>query len=103
MDVEGYEDRALRGAVKTLERFAPLVFVELWPPAMEQPRHHGARPSRRSSTTTDTGCSALANAAWYQLSDLPTGRSPHLRFLLVVKIEFRPSFREPGRLRRHDA
>jgi FkbM family methyltransferase len=36
LDVEGYEDRALRGAAKTLDRFRPLVVVELWPPAMQQ-------------------------------------------------------------------
>jgi FkbM family methyltransferase len=36
LDVEGYEDRVLRGAAKTLERFRPLVVVELWPPAMQQ-------------------------------------------------------------------
>jgi FkbM family methyltransferase len=38
LDVEGYEDRALRGAAKTLDRFRPLVVVELWPPAMQQAR-----------------------------------------------------------------
>jgi FkbM family methyltransferase len=36
LDVEGYEDRALRGAAKILERFRPLIVVELWPPAMQQ-------------------------------------------------------------------
>ncbi len=36
LDVEGFEDRALRGAAKTLARFHPLVVVELWPPAMQQ-------------------------------------------------------------------
>lgn len=36
LDVEGYEDRALRGAAKTLDCFRPLVVVELWPPAMRQ-------------------------------------------------------------------
>jgi FkbM family methyltransferase len=36
LDVEGYEDRALRGAAKTLERFRPLVVIELWSPAMQQ-------------------------------------------------------------------
>ncbi len=36
LDVEGYEDRALRGAAKMLERFRPLVVVELWSPAMQQ-------------------------------------------------------------------
>ena len=36
LDVEGYEDRALRGAAKLLERFRPLVVVELWSPAMQQ-------------------------------------------------------------------
>jgi FkbM family methyltransferase len=36
LDVEGYEDRALRGAAKTLDRFRPLIIVELWQPAMQQ-------------------------------------------------------------------
>lgn len=36
LDVEGYEDRALRGATKMLDRLRPLVVVELWPPVMEQ-------------------------------------------------------------------
>ena len=36
LDVEGYEDRALKGTAKTLDRFRPLVVVELWPPAMQQ-------------------------------------------------------------------
>ena len=36
LDVEGYEDRALRGAAKMLDRFRPMVVVELWPPAMQQ-------------------------------------------------------------------
>ncbi len=36
LDVEGFEDRALKGAAKTLDRFRPLVVVELWPPAMQQ-------------------------------------------------------------------
>ncbi len=34
--MEGYEDRALKGTAKTLDRFRPLVVVELWPPAMQQ-------------------------------------------------------------------
>ena len=36
LDVEGYEDRALHGAAKTLAQFRPLIVVELWPPAMRQ-------------------------------------------------------------------
>ena len=36
LDVEGYEDRALRGAAKMLDRFRPMVVVELWSPAMQQ-------------------------------------------------------------------
>jgi FkbM family methyltransferase len=36
LDVEGYEDRALRGATKMLQRYRPLIVVELWPPVMEQ-------------------------------------------------------------------
>jgi FkbM family methyltransferase len=36
IDVEGYEDRALRGAAETLARFRPFVLIELWPPVMRQ-------------------------------------------------------------------
>lgn len=36
VDVEGYEARALRGAANTLDRFRPLVYVEFWPPVMQQ-------------------------------------------------------------------
>jgi FkbM family methyltransferase len=36
LDVEGFEDRALRGAAKTIDRFHPLIVVELWTPAMQQ-------------------------------------------------------------------
>ncbi len=35
VDVEGFEERALRGARETLRRFRPLVYFELFPPVME--------------------------------------------------------------------
>lgn len=36
LDVEGYEERALRGAESTLRRFRPVIFVELFPPVMKR-------------------------------------------------------------------
>ena len=36
IDVEGFEERALRGAAAALGRFRPMVLVELWPPVMRK-------------------------------------------------------------------
>jgi FkbM family methyltransferase len=55
IDVEGYEDRALRGASETLAHFRPFVLVELWPPAM-----------RRQGTTVEAAVDLLQKHG-YQL------------------------------------
>jgi FkbM family methyltransferase len=38
LDVEGYEERALEGSVRTLARFKPLIFVEFFLPVMDRQR-----------------------------------------------------------------
>jgi FkbM family methyltransferase len=35
LDVEGFEERALLGAATVLERFRPMIMIELWPPVMK--------------------------------------------------------------------
>lgn len=52
LDVEGYEERALRGARGMLARFKPMVFVELFPPVMKR---QGASAEATAALLTDLG------------------------------------------------
>jgi FkbM family methyltransferase len=52
LDVEGFEERALRGAGRTLARFKPLVFVELFPPVMNR---QGSSPEAAARILTELG------------------------------------------------
>jgi FkbM family methyltransferase len=52
LDVEGYEERALKGAALTLTRFKPLVFVELFPPVMDR---QGSSPEAAARVLTGLG------------------------------------------------
>jgi FkbM family methyltransferase len=57
LDVEGLEERALQGAKRTLERFKPLVFVELFPPVM---RRQGSSPEAAARILTELGYQLFA-------------------------------------------
>jgi FkbM family methyltransferase len=52
LDVEGYEERALKGSERTLARFKPLVLVELFPPVMER---QGSSPEAAARVLTTLG------------------------------------------------
>jgi FkbM family methyltransferase len=52
LDVEGLEERALRGAGRILARFRPLVFVELFPPVMLR---QNSSPQAAASLLTEQG------------------------------------------------
>jgi FkbM family methyltransferase len=72
LDVEGYEDRALRGAAKTLDRYRPLVVVELWPPAMHQ---QGSNVEAVANVLKEYGYRLFHphRRQLLPLADLPTG------------------------------
>jgi FkbM family methyltransferase len=52
LDVEGLEERALKGAGRILEQFRPLVFVELFPPVMHR---QDSSPQAASRFLTELG------------------------------------------------
>jgi FkbM family methyltransferase len=57
LDVEGYEERALKGAAGTLGRFKPLVVVELFPPVMNR---QGSNPEAAARILTGLGYQLFA-------------------------------------------
>jgi FkbM family methyltransferase len=57
LDVEGYEERALQGAARTLARFKPLVFVEFFPPVMDR---QGSSPEAAARILTGLGYQLFA-------------------------------------------
>ena len=72
LDVEGCEERALRGAETILRRFKPVVFVELFPPMMKK---QGSSPEAVRDLLTDAGYRLFAaqRDCLVPLHDLPTG------------------------------
>ncbi len=52
LDVEGFEERALKGAVQMLSRFKPLVFVEFFCPVMAR---QGSNPAAAARILTELG------------------------------------------------
>lgn len=52
LDVEGFEERALKGSERTVARFKPLVLVELFPPVMER---QGSNPEAAARVLTTLG------------------------------------------------
>jgi FkbM family methyltransferase len=72
LDVEGYEERALRGAEKTLSQFKPIVLVELFEPVMEQ---QGSSPEAAARLLTDHGYQLFAahKDRLEPLTVMPTG------------------------------
>src|SRR5271157_5941105 len=57
LDVEGYEERALKGAAGTLGRFKPLVVVEFFPPVMNR---QGSNPEAAARILTGLGYQLFA-------------------------------------------
>ncbi len=57
LDVEGLEESALRGAGRSIVRFRPLVFVELFPPVMKR---QGSDPASAARILTDLGYQLFA-------------------------------------------
>jgi len=72
IDVEGYEERVLRGAEQTIARFKPIVFVELFAPVMEQ---QGSTPEAAARVLTDHGYKLFAayKDRLEPLTVMPTG------------------------------
>jgi FkbM family methyltransferase len=72
VDVEGYEERALKGAAQTLARSRPLVFVELFPPVMDR---QGSSPEATARILTDQGYRLFAarRDRLEPLTTMPTG------------------------------
>jgi FkbM family methyltransferase len=72
IDVEGLEDRVLRGAVDTIKRFQPLLVVELWPPVL---RSRGSSVAEVAKLIHDIGYQLYAPARkrLLPLHELPTG------------------------------
>ncbi len=72
LDVEGYEERALKGAVRTLARFKPLVFVEFFPPVMDR---QGSDPEAAARILTGLGYQLFAarRDRLEPLTAMPTG------------------------------
>jgi len=57
LDVEGFEERALKGATKSLARFKPMVFVELFPPVMDR---QGSNPEAVARILIEQGYELFA-------------------------------------------
>ena len=72
LDVEGYEERALRGAARTLARFKPLVFVEFFPPVMDR---QGSSPKAAARILAELGYELFAarRDQFEPLTAMPTG------------------------------
>lgn len=72
LDVEGLEERALRGAARTIARCRPLIFVELFPPVMQL---QGSSPGAATQILTSLGYELFAARRTFlePLSVMPTG------------------------------
>ncbi len=72
LDVEGYEERALKGAARALARFKPLVFVEFFRPVMDCQR---SSPEAAAKVLTGLGYQLFSarRDQLQPLTSIPTG------------------------------
>jgi FkbM family methyltransferase len=79
LDVEGFEERALRGARWVLPTLKPLIVVELWPPVMEL---YGSSVARVAHILEDYGYRLFVprRSRMEPLVELPTGDRREIAF-----------------------
>ena len=72
LDVEGYEERALKGAGEMLTRFKPIIFVEFFPPVMSRQE---SSPAAAAALLTDLGYRLFVarKSRLIDLNELPAG------------------------------
>jgi FkbM family methyltransferase len=95
LDVEGLEERALAGAVRSIARFRPLIFVELFPPVMSR---QGSSPEAATQVLTEQGYQLFAaqRSRLEPLKQLPAG--DHRRNVFAFHRERTPESVHAGTL-----